>query len=577
MKNTYILILAFFCFTASFAQSKKVFQQKFLKGKTLFDNGDYEKSMHVFKDLTAEHQNNQFEEYGHYYCGLSAFKAEKYQDARFILIQLVQKYPTWKQKDEANYLLANVLLEEQDTTRAMYYVQEIVDKNVVESANLMLEYYNVQVLDTGARANSSFDNLKISLTEDPENIKLAKKIAKKLNKKGNTFEEKIYLEYLIQDYGLDAKKYSKGLFRKTEKKDVYQIAVILPFNYTEANKLKGRLRYYEMLTGIELAVDSLKEKGINMEVKVFDSKNDSSTVVSILQDKYVKHADLLFGPVYEKNAQLASRFALENEVIYMNPLYGNSNITFGNKFVYLNLPSYAEEATQAAKHGATFVGPDVVILYGAKVRDSIKAYAYKREIELQGKKVRIVKQFTKDNMNRLGDFMERNNDDSLSHVYVATDDDYAGASIMSSLEEYDFQCPVIAPEKWLKIQLIGNDFEPYRRRKIYFVGVSHLDLDSSASVNDFRKTLQQVWNTKPTKLEHYSAIGYESMYYFGSALYKYGNEFSTDLRSEGYQEGVLFHGYNYRQYSNTVVPVYTLDENYYLKWVNKELVTNGNK
>ena len=165
--------------------------------------------------------------------------------------------------------------------------------------------------------------------------------------------------------------------------------------------------------------------------------------------------------------------------------------------------------------------------------------------------------------------MERNNNDSLSHVYVATDNDYAGASIMSALEEYDFKCPIIAPKKWLEIQLIGNDFAPYRRRKIYFVGINYLDMDSSLAVSSFRKNLQEVWHTKPTKLEYYSAVGYESTFFFGTALYNYGNVFSADLKKQGYKEGVLFQGYEYSQQSNSVVPIYSLDENYCLVLVNK--------
>ena len=568
MKSYLIILLSLCCFSTSFAQSKKVFQQNYLRGKTLFDNEHYQQAMHLFKDLTVDHQNNQFEEYAHYYCGLSAFKISKFQDARFILLQLVQKYPTWIQKDEANYLLANVLLQEKDTTRALFYIDEIQDKLLSKEGNMMLRFYDIMVIDS-SNSDHTLDTLKIHLSKNPENTKLAKRIAKKLNKKGNTFEEKIYLEYLIQDYQLDEKKFSKGSFKKTEKKDVYQIAVILPFNYDDRKMLSRRLRYYEMLTGVKLAIDSLKTQGINIEVSVFDSRNDSATVANILKEKKVKNADVLFGPVYEENAKLASRFALENEIAYVNPLYGNSDITFGNLFVYLQTPSYAMEATKAASFGATLANTDVVILYGGKEKDSIKAYTYKREIEYLGKKVRIVKQFTKDNMNRLGDFMNRNNNASLSHVYVATDNDYAGASIMSSLEEYDFQCPVIAPKKWLNIQLIGNDFAPYRRRKIHFVGVNYLDMDSCASVCDFREDIQEVWNTKPTKLEHYSAIGFESVYFFGTTLNNYGNIFCTELKKQGYTEGILFQGYDYNQNSNGVVPIYLLDEEYKLMQVNK--------
>ena len=513
----------------------------------------------------VDHKNNSFTEYSYYHYGLTSMKIEKMQDARFALLQLLDKYPDWKQKEEANYLLANVLLEEKDTTRALSYIDQLKDKDLKRESVSMLAYYGIDL-----EVKNSLDELKLKLATDPENEKLAKKIAKKLNKKDNTFEEKIYLEYLIQDYQLDVEKYSKGLFKQSEKKEVYQVAVILPFNYNSKRLLGRRLRYYEMLTGIELAVDSLRKRGVNVELTVFDSKADTVTVRRILKDSKVKTADLLFGPVYEANAKIVARFALENEIAYVNPLYGNADLTFANRFVYLQSPSYSLEAEESARLGTTFENNEVIILYGAKEKDKIKADAYKKEIEKLGKKVRVMKKITKSNMNRLSDFMERNKVKALSHIYVASDNDYLGASIMSALEEFDYQCPTIAPQKWLKISLMGNDFSPYRRRNVYFVGVNHLDMDGCTRVCSFRKDIQKVWNTKPNKLEYYSAIGFESMYYFGTALNDFGNVFTKGVKNQGYTKGILFQGYDYNQHSNGVVPIYKLDKEYNLEWVNKK-------
>ena len=100
-------------------------------------------------------------------------------------------------------------------------------------------------------------------------------------------------------------------------------------------------------------------------------------------------------------------------------------------------------------------------------------------------------------------------------------------------------------------------------------GVNYLDMDSCASVCDFREDIQEVWNTKPTKLEHYSAIGFEAVYFFGTTLNNYGNVFCTELKKQGYTEGILFQGYDYNQHSNGVVPIYLLDEEYKLMQVNK--------
>lgn len=587
----YFILLISFCFSLNIlsAQNKKFFNQTYAKAKAQFENKDYDDAMHNFKDLTVEHKNNPYTEYAYYWCGFSAYKSRKLSDARFILLQLNQKYPTWEKRDDASYLLANVLLEEQDTVRAQFYFEEIKDPKVKMQAVEMFAYYShdipdsllVFVVDSSSvdtLDNSSLAELQLQLDQDPESVKLAKKIAKKLNKEDASYEERIYLEYLIQDYKLDANKYAKGTFKKSEKKEVYNVSIILPFNFDDRGKLSHRLRFYEMLSGVEFAISDLNKEGKVINYQIFDSKNDTSAVKAILCDSFVKQSDLLFGPVFPKNAEFAAEFALENQVTYVNPLLTSEELVIGNRFTYLQNPVPRQEAIQVHQFMDSTARPEVVIFYGKKVKDSIRAYTYKALTEESGKKVIGLQKVTRENMNQLSDFMEKlkeDHGDSLSHFYVATENDFAGASIMSSLEEFDFNVPVVAPIKWLNIQLIGNDFEPYRRRQVHFVGVHHIDVNNP-DVASFRKRLYQKWNAKPVKFEHYSVLGYESALFFCSSLQKYGTVPYEGIQSSGYQFGVLMKGNHFVNQSNTVVPIYKLDENFDLIWVNQELTRDVN-
>ena len=576
-------------FTLIFSQSKKHFNHTYAKAKSQLESKEYDDAMHNFKDLTKEHKNNHYVEFSYYWCGYAAFKSGKLSDARFILLKLLQDYPTWENKDDANYLLANVLLEEEDNFRAQFYFEEIKQPKIKMQAVEMFAYYShelpdslmIFVVDSAAVDTSSFssiEEMQKRLDEDPDNVKLAKSIAKKLNKKEATYEERIYLEYLIQDYELDPEKYSKGAFKTSEKKDVYNVSIILPFNYQDRSKLSHRLRFYEMLSGIEFAVKDLNQQGKKINFKLYDSKNDTAAVKAILCDSFVQKSDLLLGPIYPKTAALASAFAVENQVTYVNPLLADENLVIGNRYTYLMSPVARQEAIQVFKFMDTTARPDVVIFYGNKPKDSVRAFTYKKLSLDAGRNVLSVRKVTRENMNDLGYFMERlkkKHNDSLSHFYVATEDDFAGASIMSALEEFDFKVPVVAPIKWLKIQLIGNDFEPYRRRKIHFVGIHHVNVND-AKVESFRKKLLRKWNAKPVKFEYYSTVGYESMRFFGRSLLDYGNVLYRDINTQGYVNGVLSKGVNFVNQANTVVPIYKLDEKYNLVWVNKELTQNVN-
>jgi outer membrane protein assembly factor BamD (BamD/ComL family) len=187
MKYFYLIIFVFFSLKASFSQSKKAFQQDYLLAKMMFEDSNYVESMHAFKTLTIANKNNPFSEYAYYFCGLSAYRAGKNTDARFILLEGEKSNPEWDKNDELFYLLGVVLLEEGDSSRAVLYLNKIEHEEVLEAANGLLDFYEInQVLNE----IDDLAALKQELLEHPESLKTAKKLAKNLNKKGNTTEEK---------------------------------------------------------------------------------------------------------------------------------------------------------------------------------------------------------------------------------------------------------------------------------------------------------------------------------------------------------------------------------------------------
>ena len=544
----------------SVGQGKGEFQNRYLKAKNFYKAGEYEKALHAFKACTEAHQNNYFEEYGHYYCGLSAFKAQKWEDARFILVQLISKYPDWEQLDEARYLMANIAFEERDYNKSYLYLSQISDSNLVQEAEGMQTHYLKKERDVSA--------LKSILTVYPHSRELANQIAHKLNESSTSIREKYYMEYLVQEYQLDSIEFGSGVFRSSEKKESYNVAVMLPFMFDE-DRVARSAKYLEMLQGVYMAADSLKERGVIVNIHIYDTQRDSSRVDSFVHLPEMLGMDLLFGPVYPEPAHVAALFALSKQIHYINPLYSNDSLIHNNVFSYLAMPSYFDKARELAEYAIDSTrNGEVVILYGEGLKDSTIAHTYKRIFDtIPDKNVTVFKKITIDNYSDITDYIEKaNNTEELSHILVSSSEVLAGAYTVTALEELNITVPVFAPEKWLGIRT--NTFEQYKRRQVYFYTDDYVNIDERR-VQRFRNAFKSEMGIKPIKYA-YAYIGFDYMLLAGNLFENYGNLFHDELKNDGYQAGATTAGMDYSMgNSNGVFMLLGFDKDYYFTWLNK--------
>ncbi len=113
-------------------------------------------------------------------------------------------------------------------------------------------------------------------------------------------------------------------------KEEYHLAVLLPLyldnSYLteldpEAKKYSYRpMVATEYLQGLLIAIEDLKNSGINLRVSIFDTRNDSATVRDILRQDALKNADLIIGPLFPRNLALVAPFAARHQILLVSPL-----------------------------------------------------------------------------------------------------------------------------------------------------------------------------------------------------------------------------------------------------------------
>lgn len=125
------------------------------------------------------------------------------------------------------------------------------------------------------------------------------------------------------------------LFRKSKEtpKDISTIkaALLLPFQED-----KRMVEYYE---GFLMAVDSLKRTGTSLDLYVYDSGKDLSTLNTILAKDELKKMNVIFGPMHQNHIKPLSEFAEKNDIRLVIPFSQKGEEVFNNPAVYqINTP-----------------------------------------------------------------------------------------------------------------------------------------------------------------------------------------------------------------------------------------------
>lgn len=549
----FIPLLFLLSFSPSSAQDDHESKYKF--GKDLLAQKKYSAAMEILKPLTVEEDKNPYVQYAHYFYAYAAFKGGYLQDAYIMLLRLMERFPDWEKLDDAYYLMGNVAFEQKKYRAALKYL-EGRKKDLREDIDHMKAYYldKINPVDT-------LINIQRDFPSDPV---IAKTLAKKIMY-STSEKHKMLLEYLLQEYKLDREKYI--IQRKSVMKPAYNVAVVFPFtlkDFNTAASTRPNQFVYDMYEGVRMAVDSLKRRGIKINLFAYDSEKDDEKVKEVLNMPELKSMDLIIGPVYPALYPLVNEFGLRNRILVVNPLSQNHTLTEQNSFVYLfqsTLQTYAGQAARYASKNFKLLQTlptvemkdtlkQVIIFQSPNAKDSLVASSYRDSITTYGFEVKFHEVVNKDNIKRVSEILK----DSVmlmkvSHVFVSSTDQVLAANIISSMEISGFKIPIVTSSDWLQFSLLTYD--QFERREVHFLYPEFVDFNASP-ITTFRKAFFSRTNSLPTT---FSIQGFEMMLLFGKALGKHGNYFVQGLQSESFIPGVVLQGFAYPDRSNAYIPL----------------------
>lgn len=329
-------------------------------------------------------------------------------------------------------------------------------------------------------------------------------------------------------------------------KPAYRVSLLLPFyldlfelanssGYTESKKLteeliaksKFGLEFYQ---GFKLAVEQIVAKGLNVELKVLDTGNDSSKVVSILKGNELEKSDLIVGPLFLDNFLMVADYAKRNKINITSPVKLSNKVLLGNSYVSkvaTSDPVLTKFLSKYMHDSLRF--QNMIMVYPDQFQERRKVELIKKnysefsQLEQDTSRISPIKEVFWNPKDLYG-IKSKLKEDEINVIVAPSEDQAFVTRLLTSLNQmrqYEFK--VIGLAAWENYENIELDY--LHNLNVHLIVSEYLDLDDSSTVK-FKKLYWDSYESVPDK---FSIMGYDVGMYYLSSLMQNGTNLNLML------------------------------------------------
>ena len=328
----------------------------------------------------------------------------------------------------------------------------------------------------------------------------------------------------------DAQLFDKN---KKESKKIATIkaAIVLPFNTDGTGTREQQVRMVEYYEGFLMAVDSLKEKGVSIDLYTYDSGKTTASVNAILNKPEMKKMDIIFGPAHADQVKPMAEFAEKNNVRLVVPFTSKGEDVFNNPLVYqINTPQSYLYSEVYEHYLRKFPNAHVVFI-DAETGHTDKADFIKGLKEELANNQITFKELKGENINPEG--MKLVVDSLRENVIIPTSGRNVALikilpqMIVTSREHPNYNMKLFGYPEW---QTYTDDhLASFFELDTYFYSsfyTNNLFPEAIQFTNAYRKWYSKdMANTFPK----YGMLGFDTAYFFLLGLHKYGTNFEENM------------------------------------------------
>jgi LysM repeat protein len=285
--------------------------------------------------------------------------------------------------------------------------------------------------------------------------------------------------------------------------------------------------FIEFYEGVLLAIDSLQQKGMNIELYVFDATNQKM-INALLQLDEFRDLDLIIGPVHPEIQESVAAFAAKNRIPMISPLASTGDFENNNSWYFKVNPTREYQIEQTAQYIADeFRNKNFVLLPMGGGSNSTEA----KLAELGKIKLLAARQSSNNRGNLFHEYSFQKNglsgvkpllDENGENIFIIPTDNEAQVSVavtnLNAIAE-KFNVVLIGTSNLIKLKSIQT--ENYHHIRLRYLSPTFIDY-TKPLVRRFVSHYRSTFSTEPSQFSHQ---GFDVSYYFLSALFQYGKDF----------------------------------------------------
>ncbi|WP_194777272.1 ABC transporter substrate-binding protein [Pararhodonellum marinum] len=548
MRTTFILFWSIFFFNVQILQAQDELAS-YKRAKTLIGYGNFSEGMDLLRPYMDSRNYGPLSQYARYHFGRAAFQNGQFELAKTSLQPLLEN-GDWVKKDDARYLMALANFEEKKYNDALNIIDQIKDPNIREEA----EKASFKYLD-----DASVSFLVGNLNKYQKNRGYIVALKNQLERQSIMSASEATAYGRIKNINAQGELGEVPETRTLNK--TLEVAVILPFNYSGGSgtsRLNGNNFVFELYQGINMAAVEAKDAGVDIVIRTFDTERKTDRVKRILNDPFLKLADVIIGPIYPEESELVSTFAEIHKIPFINPLSNLNKEMQTMEFSYLFRPSVESISQGILRYfQANLPGRRVAIAYSGSTRDEVLSKEFATLAQEKGYQIVSNKKVDERDMrNFFADLGIRGQGElQADQLVIFSDDPNVASSTFSVLESITSEVPVIVMDSWLYFNFAS--FEMLESENFHFVANNTVDFNNE-HVDDFRNQFFEQYHIYPSYNTH---LGYDLLHWVVESInQKAGFDLRKNLDKNGFKKGKVTLGYDFsRTRFNKHVPIITLE------------------
>lgn len=283
----------------------------------------------------------------------------------------------------------------------------------------------------------------------------------------------------------------------------------------------GHLNFYE---GFQIAADSLRKSGKEINISTFDASVDSNSFINLLYRKEVLASDYIVCATNANYLGAASKIAAKhnNKIVFIQSPMQNT-IVKENKNAWLAAPSnYTQSSRMAAYLAANYSASSVTILFRSNAREKMWATYFHDELKKGG--INTIKMFiyTKALQDTLAAELSKN---KKNLVIIPSSDEAFVSPVLSSINSLALpELTVAGLPTWENFESI--DFSMLSGINTLYFTTSFVNEDDYA-VKNFRRLFFKHYHSLPMQQ---AITGFDIAAYIAGLHLKTGNSIKPVLQ-----------------------------------------------